>query len=136
MNDAIQVGQPVDIYWNLHKSVFSVRARSGPNRGCVIAHTSEFALADAKFVVSQAGRRRVLLEKRKNVHALIRGKWAQTPESFDHDHAFYDPYTTETFLRKSDKSALGSASKVTGTVSDNRPKIQIPIATESTTNEH
>lgn len=65
----------VFVYFNLHKKVFSVRAMEGENKGRVIAHTTTVELRDAVFKVSQAGRERVLKEKRKNVHAGVQGQW-------------------------------------------------------------
>jgi len=64
----------VDIYRNLHKKCWSIRSRE-PSRkyGLVVAHATRIGLEDAKFVVSQAGRNRVLKDKRKNVHAVVRG---------------------------------------------------------------
>ena len=66
-------GTPVDVYFNLHKRVFSVRARSGPLRGKVIAHTDRLTLHTASFHVSEAGHARVLATGHKNVHAVVRG---------------------------------------------------------------
>jgi hypothetical protein len=42
-------------------------------KGKVLEHSSEFFLRDVEFRVSQAGRSRVLKEKRKNVHAFVCG---------------------------------------------------------------
>ncbi len=53
----------VEVYWNLHKNCFSVRSCE---TGRVIAHTSAVDIKDAKFVVRQAGRRKVLQEKKKD----------------------------------------------------------------------
>jgi hypothetical protein len=58
----------VEIYYNLNKHVLSVR-----QKGIVIKHTPAAEVFNAKFVVQPAGRKRVLREKRKNVHAFIRG---------------------------------------------------------------
>ena len=63
----------VDVYRNLHKNCWSVRSREQHDYGKVVAHANSLVLDDAKFVVSQAGRNRVLKEKKKNVHAVIRG---------------------------------------------------------------
>lgn len=64
----------VDIYRNLHKNCWSVRSREPSQKyGLVIGHATRIGLKDAKFVVSQAGRNRVLKDKRKNVHAVVRG---------------------------------------------------------------
>jgi len=65
----------VDVYFNLHRKLFSIRACEGPNKGRVIAHRETVTLLQPEFKVSQAGRARVLSEKRKNVHATVRGNW-------------------------------------------------------------
>ena len=41
----------------------------------VTAHAQILILRHAKFIVSEAGRKRVLREKQKNVHAFIEGIW-------------------------------------------------------------
>ena len=65
----------VDVYFNLHRKLFSIRACEGPNKGRVIAHRETVTLLQPEFKVSQAGRARVLREGRKNVHATVRGTW-------------------------------------------------------------
>lgn len=64
----------VGVYFNLHKRMFSVRAMDGENKGRVVRHLPECAVRDVKFVVSEAGRQRVLREQKKNVHAYVRGE--------------------------------------------------------------
>ena len=66
-------GCKVEVYWNIRKKMFSVRSAKSPNRGKVLAHVKKILLRDATFVVSEIGRLRVIKEKRKNVHAFIRG---------------------------------------------------------------
>ncbi|MEE9596432.1 MAG: hypothetical protein V3V96_06615 [Acidiferrobacterales bacterium] len=63
----------VFIYYNLTKHVWSIRAAEGPHKGLVIGHADRVSLRDCTFKVSEAGRQRVLKEKRKNVHAGIEG---------------------------------------------------------------
>lgn len=67
------MGVKVDIYWNLHKRVFSVRAVDGRHKGRVVAHCHDIVLKDVSFLVDNAGRQRVLRSRRKNVHAFVRG---------------------------------------------------------------
>jgi len=77
----------VDVYFNLHKKLYSIRACEGPNKGRVIAHRHTVTLIDPTFKVSQAGRARVLKERKKNVHATVRGGW------FDPDDKLgFNPY--------------------------------------------
>jgi len=71
----------VDVYFNLHKKLYSIRACEGPNKGRVIAHRHTVTLLDPAFKVSQAGRARVLKERRKNVHATVRGDWFDPAET-------------------------------------------------------
>lgn len=59
----------VDIYFNLHKKCLSIR-----HKGRVIDHARSVEMNSVSFVVSQKGRERVLREKRKNVHAFVRGE--------------------------------------------------------------
>lgn len=61
----------VEVYRNLHNGKLSIRNRKTKR---VIAHAKSVQLAGAVFKVSQAGRERVLRERRKNVHAVVVGK--------------------------------------------------------------
>jgi hypothetical protein len=70
----------VFVYFNLHKKCFSVKALEGVNKGKVVQHTDNIVLLLPKFKVSEAGRQRVLREKRKNVHAGVVG-WVDVFEN-------------------------------------------------------
>ena len=92
-----------EIYRNLHKKCFSVR-----QRGRVVGHlmddpTEHVLLKDVKFAVQPAGRRKVLREKRKNVHAFVRGDMV-SPHSVPYpglnqftNEVTYNPYHYSTF---------------------------------------
>ena len=60
----------VEVYFNLHKKVFSVRSVM---TGRVILHTDKVHISNPKFVVRKSGRDKVLRERKKNVHAFVRG---------------------------------------------------------------
>jgi hypothetical protein len=92
---------PVDLYLNLHKRAddgtpwYSVR-----QRGRVIGHCDGLHLSDVEFVVNAKGRDRVRIERRKNVHAWLRGYIEFAPparEIFDHRAVTYNPYHDDTF---------------------------------------
>lgn len=93
------MGKRVEVYWNLHKDLFSVR---NMQTGRVMMHTHFVRLQDAKFVVRPSGRLRVLREKRKNVHAFVRGYL----DTYDLDwsvfgperKATYNPYKYDSFV--------------------------------------
>lgn len=63
----------VFVYYNLHKKCWSIKALSGNQKGRVVAHADAVELKDCEFKVSEAGRQRVIREKRKNVHAGVAG---------------------------------------------------------------
>lgn len=90
----------VEVYWNLHKDCYSVRSRQGDTRGRVIAHLAHITLFNAEFRVSKAGRERVLRERRKNVHAVVRGRWLEGVEGARGSTipVFYNPYKYESFV--------------------------------------
>lgn len=118
----IPIGTKVEVYWNLHKKVYSVRARSGEQRGRVIAHVRDFTLTNVTFSVSQAGRERVLAEGRKNVHAFVRGEWAG-PTEVMMSKVTYNPYKYTTFVRARDGIAVVAATAASGFISEGRAVI-------------
>jgi len=102
----------VEVYYNLHKEMFSVRALEGANKGRVIKHTNEIALEDVKFVVRESGRQKVLEEKRKNVHAFVRGTWVDDVEFETNGLATYNPYRYSTFVNKETQEPVYEAKAV------------------------
>ena len=108
----------VFVYYNLHKHKWSVK---DVKTGRVIGHYYDVSLYNAKFKVSEAGRARVLKEKRKNVHAGVEGYLTTDVlarkmdgtilwESQSERHRVtYDPYKYETFVTVSDKEPIHKA---------------------------
>lgn len=80
-------GERVWVYRNLHKDCLSVR-----HNGLVVAYTREIFLEDVDLVVQPAGRARVLRQKRKNVHAFIKGRVVPKFETIGFDSVYYNPY--------------------------------------------
>ena len=94
----------VKVYRNLHKDCFSVVS---VKTGKVIGHADVVEIKNAQFRVQPAGRKKVLEEKRKNVHAYVTGElvgmYSNVPSSFlsefmDWQDAYYNPYKCETFV--------------------------------------
>lgn len=118
----------VFVYFNLHRRLFSMKAMDGPTKGKVIAHESSVLLRSPIFTVSQAGRRRVLREKRKNVHAGIVGEWIRNGEEWDAGRGMayasvrYNPYENSSFVRK-DGTEIRSAEWAMMAVKDGRPMV-------------
>lgn len=100
----------VQVYYNLHKHCLSVQNR----KGIVVSHTNSILIKDVKFFVSEAGRRRVIKEKRKNVHAKIRG--IKIPlidiSQFNRRKIRYNPYRFKTFVYADDESPVLEANLV------------------------
>ena len=66
----------------------------------VIAHMNLVALENVEFKVSEAGRQRVLREKRKNVHAGVIGYICETTLDSSQVRILYDPYKAGDFLNE------------------------------------
>jgi hypothetical protein len=111
----------VAVYFNLHKKVFSVKALTGQLKGLVIYHSDYVELTNCTFKVSQAGRNRVLLENRKNVHAFVVGDLATLDYSEPSGEiATYNPYKYNTFVKSGCKTPIHSADKVQLYVKDKK----------------
>lgn len=59
----------VFVYFNLNRRCWSIKAMEGERKGRVIGHAKYVDLSTVEWRVSEAGRQRVLRDKRKNVHA-------------------------------------------------------------------
>ena len=129
-----------EVYWNLHKHLYSMRALEGPDRGRVVAHEAFFRLTNVKFAVQPAGRAKVLRDKAKNVHAFVRGTpatdrsesgltngrapervlangWPTLQAMFDvteWQRVTYNPYKYSTFVNASTGEPIHSAREVVG----------------------
>ncbi len=93
------IGTDVDVYFNLHKKVWSVRDRK---TRLVVAHLDGLVLSGVTFRVSAAGNARVRSEGRKNVHAFARGTVVATHAAECHDllavQVTYNPWKYTTFV--------------------------------------
>ena len=108
----------VDIYKNLHKDCYSIRSRT---TGRVIEHTDSAYIRDAKFVVQPAGRKKVLEERRKNVHAFVRGTLVTENQVLDVKDGFflitpylvkYNPYQADHFFYDNPDNRIDEADLV------------------------
>ena len=88
----------VDVYHNFPRNLWSVRQKK-----VVVDRAEEVVLRDALFVVSEAGRQRVLKERRKNVHAVVRGRLDEVSTSSLKGwvRITYNPYLGPTFVVRS-----------------------------------
>lgn len=96
----VSIGEKVRVYRNLNNGKWSVRAMTGEYKGKVVAHLDSLTLTDIVFVISVAGRARVLREGRKNVHAFAMGILSSDeaiPLNSNSNVITYDPYRSGFF---------------------------------------
>ena len=103
----------VRIYYNFRKKIFSVQEKVNGSWK-VTEYTNDIFLRNVEFKVSEAGRQRVLKDKRKNVHAFILGeRFPFIPKSFVYrDEVSYNPYKGENFIVISEQKPLDWAKYV------------------------
>lgn len=92
----LKPSQPADVYRNLNKRGIWYSVRQG---GKVVAHAKTVLLHDVRFIVSEAGRQRVLRTGRRNVHAFVRGfvRYAEIFQDTQKHRAGYNPRKDESF---------------------------------------
>tara|TARA_Y100000034_G_C6693213_1_gene305320 strand:+ start:174 stop:590 length:417 start_codon:yes stop_codon:yes gene_type:complete len=112
----------VEIYLNLHKTkkegsaVYSVRSMETRR---VIKHIKgNVIMNNVQFIVSKAGRDRVLKEQRKNVHAFIRGELVGCRRSNEPFPILpggivtYNPYKYDSFVCTTTKKPIYKSRKI------------------------
>ena len=94
------------VYRNLHKGCWSVRYK-----GKVVEHAPRLYVDEAEFKVNEAGRQRVIAEKKKNVHAFIVSesrplRLGTIPFSVQRnlDEVTYNPYQYDSFVWADDET--------------------------------
>lgn len=109
-NQLAMLGKKVRVYRNLRNKLLSVQAKVNGS-WLVIGHTNNINLFAPKFVVSKAGRERVIKEQRKNVHAYVVG--TVTSETIEKEGAArrvtYNPYKFDSFVEAESLNRVTSA---------------------------
>jgi hypothetical protein len=103
----INPARPVFVYRNLNFKCLSVM-----QDGIVRCHVDNVVLEDCEFRVSKAGQRKVRDEKRKNVHAKVKGMVVANPSeilSLGWNPVYYNPYKTDEFTDTSNARHVKSA---------------------------
>ena len=125
----------VEVYFNLHKQLFSVRSYKN---GRVFAHATMIRIKDPMFVVRQSGRKQVLREQKKNVHAFVRGKICyvanhefdvcdDVPNAVDDQttSVIYNPYKYASFVEYNTEMPVYSASQAWLGLNNGKPFIEV-----------
>lgn len=103
----VSIGDKVKVYRNLNNGKWSILAMAGEFKGKVVAHFDNLCLSEVSFKISEAGRARVLREKRKNVHAYAIGSIVSVGQAElcdDSQFVTYDPYKFGFFYKSEDES--------------------------------
>jgi hypothetical protein len=112
-NRTLEIGQRVKVYFNLHNHLFSIVALEGVHKGKVVCHTEGLTLSNVTFKVNEAGRQRVLREKRKNVHAFVIGKFEGFSDKLANGIPItYNPYKYASFVILNNKQPITSCERV------------------------
>ena len=117
----IDTNRRVYVYFNLHKKVWSVR-----QDGRIVEHTKYIMLKDARFLVGQAGREKVLREQKKNVHAGVSGYVVErVPNVPDFcTTVSYNPYKDKTFINYSNDKPIAWAPHVVMDCKNGRTNVE------------
>jgi hypothetical protein len=115
------------VYWNLHKNIFSIQSREKDNYGKVVAHKDSVVVGLPKFVVRQSGRKKVLKEKQKNVHAFVVGN--VEPNMFYNFGSgrlvIYNPYKYNNFVMADTKEDVEEGLILRLKTHDNKPVMEL-----------
>ena len=120
------------VYRNLHRAEWSITAARGQGSGRVIAHAPEVTITNAILVVRPSGRRRVIAEQRKNVHAGVRGDvqlGLPDPEELRDLDAVpirYNPYEHSSFVRRDDETVPVTRAAVVTLDAEGRATAYLP----------
>tara|TARA_R100001086_G_scaffold115082_1_gene58763 strand:- start:971 stop:1459 length:489 start_codon:yes stop_codon:yes gene_type:complete len=110
----LDLTRPVRVYRNLTRDCYSIQ-----QGGIVKAHADSVVLEDVAWTVSQPGRRRVIRDGKKNVHAFAVGYLVPTTTAAYAAPVRYNPYKMDSFradqynarLTKSDGAYLNAHSQ-------------------------
>lgn len=108
-NRELKVGAKVKVYRNLHTSNFSIKCME---TGLVLAHGTDFNIINAKLIVHEAGRQRVIREKQKNVHAYVVGYYTNIVSPLKNSELYYNPYKVAGFIELERGKSIPEATNV------------------------
>lgn len=104
----LQIGQRVRVYRNLHKKCFSIQDHQ---TGLVIGYAPLITLECVLFRVQASGRKRVLRENRKHVHAYAVGILRSFQQEVQQNKVTYQPYLRGEFYQVVNGVAVYKAGK-------------------------
>ena len=117
----IDPNKKIEVYFNLHKKTWSVR-----QSGRVVGHTDYIQVKNPQYVVRQGGNERVRREKKKNVHAFVRGYVTDSLPLFPQQQKFvsYNPYKNSSFVVRNTNDTICSSPYANLEVTNQRPLVE------------
>jgi hypothetical protein len=117
----IDPNKKIEIYFNLHKKTWSVR-----QGGKVVQHTNFICVRDPQYVVRKTGKEKVRREKRKNVHAFVRGYVENRLPTFPKKNMFvtYNPYKNDSFVERNTNDSICSSPYAALEVVNKKPFVE------------
>ena len=117
----IDPNKKIEVYFNLHKKTWSVR-----QSGKVVMHTDFIQVKDPQYVVSQKGNERVRREKKKNVHAFVRGYHMSELPLMPSQVQFvsYNPYKNNSFVIRNTDDSICSSPYAALEVINEKPRVE------------
>ena len=102
----------VEVYRNLHKHCWSIR---DTKTGRVVSHADSVYLKGTNLVVRPGGRAKVLRDKRKNVHAFIKGyidNNIKPLSATELTQITYNPYKYESFVITNSEAPIYNSNNI------------------------
>ena len=117
----IDLSRKVEVYFNLHKKCWSIRQAGVP-----VVHADFIEIKDPQFVVQQGGNARVRREKKKNVHAFVRGYLTERVGIFPKNQKLvtYNPYKHTSFVERGSDKPICSAQYAVLDITDKKPLVE------------
>ena len=117
----INPNKKIEVYFNLHKKTWSVR-----QGGKVVGHTDQISIKNAQYIVSKKGNERVRREKKKNVHAFVRGYHMSELPLMPSQVQFvsYNPYKNNSFVIRNTDNSICSSPYAALEVINEKPRVE------------
>ena len=109
------------VHFNLHKKCWSIRQAGVP-----VVHSDFVEIKEPQFVVQQGGNARVRREKKKNVHAFVRGYLTKRVSIFPKRQKLvtYNPYKHTSFVERGTDKPICNAEYAVLDITDKRPLVE------------
>ena len=117
----IDRNKKVEVYFNLHKKCWSIR-----QSGASVIHADFVEIKEPQFVVQQGGNARVRREKRKNVHAFVRGYLTERVGILPKNQKLvtYNPYKHTSFVERGTDKPICNAEYAVLDINNKRPLVE------------